>query len=66
LWANITGPGSTMRSPIRLSVAQSVGLRYVLHIHDCDNAEEYRRRRALINSLIESGQLTGLKCYFRD
>jgi hypothetical protein len=51
----MTGRGSSMRKLIPLGLAHSVGARYVLHIRDCDNAEEYRHRGALIKSLIGSG-----------
>jgi glycosyltransferase involved in cell wall biosynthesis len=50
--ANITGRGSTARKLILLTAARCFGLRYLLHVHDCDYAEEYRRRGAIVKALI--------------
>jgi glycosyltransferase involved in cell wall biosynthesis len=52
--ANITGRGSTVRKVILLGAARVLGLRYLLHVHDYNYAEEYRRRGALMKSLIAS------------
>jgi glycosyltransferase involved in cell wall biosynthesis len=49
---NITGRGSTIRKIIVAMVARSVGLRYLLHVHDYNYAEEYSRRGALTRLLI--------------
>jgi glycosyltransferase involved in cell wall biosynthesis len=50
--ANITGRGSTVRKVILLTFARAVGLRYLLHVHDYNYADEYRRRKALTRALI--------------
>lgn len=49
---NITGRGSTVRKIVFLTFAQILGLRYLLHVHDYDYAEEYRRRSRLMQMLI--------------
>jgi glycosyltransferase involved in cell wall biosynthesis len=50
--ANITGRGSTVRKVILLAFARAIGLRYLLHVHDYNYAEEYTRRGALMRGLI--------------
>jgi glycosyltransferase involved in cell wall biosynthesis len=50
---NITGRGSTVRKIILATFARAIGLRYLLHVHDYDYAEEYRRRGRLMQVLIE-------------
>ena len=50
--ANITGRGSTVRKVVLLTFARAVGLRYLLHVHDYNYADEYRRRKALTRALI--------------
>jgi glycosyltransferase involved in cell wall biosynthesis len=50
---NITGRGSTFRKIILATFARAIGLRYLLHVHDYDYAEEYRRRSRLMQTLIE-------------
>jgi len=50
---NITGRGSTVRKIILATFARTIGLRYLLHVHDYDYAEEYRRRGRLMQVLIE-------------
>lgn len=50
--ANITGRGSTVRKVVLLTFARAVGLRYLLHVHDYDYADEYRRRKALTRALV--------------
>ena len=50
--ANITGRGSTLRKVILLTLARGFGLRYLLHVHDYNYADEYRRRGAFMRSLI--------------
>ena len=52
LHVNITGRGSTIRKLILLTVAQGLGLRYVLHLHDYDYAEYYRRQGTFLKKLI--------------
>jgi glycosyltransferase involved in cell wall biosynthesis len=49
---NIASGGSTIRKIILSTVARAIGLRYVLHLHDCDYAEYYRSRGTFIKSLI--------------
>jgi glycosyltransferase involved in cell wall biosynthesis len=49
---NITGRGSTVRKIILLTFARMFRLRYLLHVHDSNYADEYRRRGALMKSLI--------------
>jgi glycosyltransferase involved in cell wall biosynthesis len=49
---NITGRGSTIRKVIILTMARALGLRYVLHLHDYDYAEYYRRQGAFLKKLI--------------
>jgi len=49
---NITGRGSTIRKIILLTIARTLGLRYVLHVHDYDYAGYYRDRSALLKGLI--------------
>jgi glycosyltransferase involved in cell wall biosynthesis len=51
---NITGRGSTVRKVILMTVARRFGLRYLLHVHDYNYTDEYRRRGALMKSLIAS------------
>lgn len=50
--ANITGRGSTIRKIILLTAARAFRLRYVLHLHDYDYADEYRGRGAFMKWLI--------------
>jgi len=50
--ANITGRGSTVRKVVLLTFARAVGLRYLLHVHDYNYADEYRHRSALMKALI--------------
>jgi glycosyltransferase involved in cell wall biosynthesis len=49
---NITGRGSTIRKIILLTFARGLGLRYLLHVHDYDYPDEYRRRSRLMQMLI--------------
>jgi glycosyltransferase involved in cell wall biosynthesis len=49
---NITGRGSTFRKIILLSFARGLRLRYLLHVHDYDYAEEYHQRGRLMRMLI--------------
>lgn len=49
---NISGRGSTIRKIILLTFAQGLGLHYLLHVHDYDYADEYRRRNPLMQMLI--------------
>jgi glycosyltransferase involved in cell wall biosynthesis len=52
LHVNITGRGSTLRKIILTTFARTLGLHYLLHVHDADYAEEYRKSGAVIRSLI--------------
>jgi glycosyltransferase involved in cell wall biosynthesis len=49
---NITGRGSTVRKILLLTFARGLGLRYLLHVHDYDYADEYHRRGRLMQMLI--------------
>jgi glycosyltransferase involved in cell wall biosynthesis len=49
---NIAGRGSTLRKVMLLAFAHAIGLRYLLHVHDYNYAEEYARRGALMRGLI--------------
>src|ERR1700761_2811551 len=49
---NITGRGSTVRKAVLLTFARMVGARYLLHVHDPDYADEYRRRGPFMQSVI--------------
>jgi glycosyltransferase involved in cell wall biosynthesis len=50
--ANVTGRGSTVRKAMLLAFAHAIGLRYLLHVHDYNYAEEYARRGALMRGII--------------
>jgi glycosyltransferase involved in cell wall biosynthesis len=50
--ANVTGRGSTVRKVLLLAFAHAIGLRYLLHVHDYNYAEDYARRGALMRGLI--------------
>lgn len=50
---NITGRGSTVRKIILAAFARGIGLRYLLHVHDYDYAEEHRRRGPWMKKAIE-------------
>jgi glycosyltransferase involved in cell wall biosynthesis len=49
---NITGRGSTLRKLFVVAAAQSVGLRYLLHVHDYDYTADYLRRRKWLQSAV--------------
>jgi glycosyltransferase involved in cell wall biosynthesis len=49
---NIAGRGSTIRKIILLNVARALGVRCVLHLHDCDYGEYYRSRGTFLKRLI--------------
>jgi glycosyltransferase involved in cell wall biosynthesis len=49
---NIAGRGSTIRKVILVTVARALGVRYVLHLHDPDYADDYRGRGTILKSLI--------------
>jgi glycosyltransferase involved in cell wall biosynthesis len=51
---NITGRGSTIRKIVLVTFARTIGVRYLLHVHDFDYAEEYRQRGPLLKALIRS------------
>ena len=50
---NITGRGSTIRKIVLANFARAIGLRYLLHVHDYDYADEYRRRGRWMQKQIE-------------
>jgi glycosyltransferase involved in cell wall biosynthesis len=50
---NITGRGSTIRKIVLATFARAIGLRYLLHVHDYDYADEYRRRGRWMQKQIE-------------
>src|ERR1700730_11016308 len=50
--ANVAGRGSTVRKVVLLAFAHAIGLRYLLHVHDYNYAEEYARRGALMKRII--------------
>jgi glycosyltransferase involved in cell wall biosynthesis len=52
LHVNITGRGSTVRKIVLLTFARVLRQRYLLHVHDYDYADEYRKRGILMRSLI--------------
>jgi glycosyltransferase involved in cell wall biosynthesis len=54
LHINITGRGSTFRKSAIVAVAQLLGVRYLLHVHDYDYAHEYRSRGAFMQSVIRA------------
>jgi glycosyltransferase involved in cell wall biosynthesis len=49
---NIAGRGSTIRKVILLTIARTLGLRYVLHVHDYDYAQYYCSRGTFLKRLI--------------
>ncbi len=49
---NITGRGSTVRKVFLATFARAIGLRYLLHVHDYDYADEYHRRGMSMKLLI--------------
>lgn len=49
---NITGRGSTVRKIALVTFARCIGMRYLLHVHDFDYADEYRHRGPFMKSLI--------------
>jgi glycosyltransferase involved in cell wall biosynthesis len=51
---NVTGRGSTIRKVILLTIARTLGLRYILHLHDYDYAAYYDSCGWLLKSLIET------------
>jgi glycosyltransferase involved in cell wall biosynthesis len=51
---NITGRGSTIRKTVLVGLCRTVGLQYLLHVHDANYAEEYRRRGFLMKAAIRS------------
>ena len=66
---NITGRGSTLRKVVLTAFCRAIGLRYLLHVHDFDYADEYRHRGALMRFLIRrtfQGALTTLVLGKRD
>src|ERR1051326_4515879 len=51
---NITGRGSTVRKIALVTFARAIGMRYLLHVHDFDYADEYRQRGPFMKALIRS------------
>jgi len=49
---NIAGRGSTLRKIILSAVARTVGLRYLVHVHDYDYAQEYERHGRFMRARI--------------
>ena len=49
---NIAGRGSTIRKVALVAVARALGMRYVLHLHDPDYADDYLGRGAILKRLI--------------
>jgi glycosyltransferase involved in cell wall biosynthesis len=49
---NITGRGSTIRKIVLATVARCIGLPYLLHVHDYDYAEDFRRRGRTMQRVI--------------
>lgn len=49
---NITGRGSTTRKVILTAFAHAAGLRYILHVHDYNYADEYNSRGTLMRALV--------------
>jgi len=49
---NITGRGSTLRKIFVVAAVQTVGLPYLLHVHDYDYAADYLRRGAWLQSAV--------------
>jgi glycosyltransferase involved in cell wall biosynthesis len=49
---NITGRGSTFRKSAIVTVAQVLGMRYLLHVHDYDYVHEYRSRGHVMQAVI--------------
>jgi glycosyltransferase involved in cell wall biosynthesis len=51
---NITGRGSTIRKTVLVGLCRTIGLQYLLHVHDANYAEEYRRRGPVMKAVIRS------------
>lgn len=49
---NLTGRGSTVRKIVLTAILRALALRYLLHIHDYDYAEDYRARGSRMQGLI--------------
>jgi glycosyltransferase involved in cell wall biosynthesis len=49
---NIAGRGSTIRKVILATVAGALGMRYVLHLHDPDYADDYHGRGTIFKTLV--------------
>jgi glycosyltransferase involved in cell wall biosynthesis len=49
---NIAGRGSTIRKVILATFARMIGVRYLLHLHDPDYADDYLRRGKIVKMLI--------------
>jgi glycosyltransferase involved in cell wall biosynthesis len=66
---NITGRGSTLRKVVLTAFCRSIRLRYLLHVHDFDYADEYRKRGPLPRFMIRrtfQGAVTTLVLGKRD
>jgi glycosyltransferase involved in cell wall biosynthesis len=51
---NITGRGSTYRKAALAGLARAIGLRYLLHVHDYDYADDYRRHGAAMQWVVRA------------
>jgi glycosyltransferase involved in cell wall biosynthesis len=49
---NITGRGSTIRKLMLTALARGIGLRYLLHVHDADYADDFAGRGRLVQKLV--------------
>ena len=49
---NVAGRGSTIRKVVIVLLSRAIGLPYVLHLHDYDYADDFKRRGRLAKSLI--------------
>ena len=49
---NIAGRGSTLRKLVLAMASRSVGMPYLLHVHDYNYAEDYNRRNPLTRALV--------------
>jgi glycosyltransferase involved in cell wall biosynthesis len=50
---NIAGRGSTLRKVALVTVARAIGMQYILHLHDPDYGNDYKRRNAVFKTLID-------------
>ena len=52
---NIAGRGSTIRKMILVMLAQVIGLRYLLHVHEPDYGSDFGRRGKFMQSVVRRG-----------